>query len=101
MIVTVFLLLALGVVIWGVVSFNGLVRLRNQVRTAWADIDVQLKRRHDLVPQLCAQPDDMEYCVCAGYAEAEHDWCEWEAGGLHVCAARGEQEAGFEEVAHV
>jgi LemA protein len=28
------------------------VRLRNQVRTAWADIDVQLKRRHDLIPQL-------------------------------------------------
>ena len=47
MIVTVFLLLALAVVIWGVISFNGLVRLRNQVRTAWADIDVQLKRRHD------------------------------------------------------
>lgn len=36
----------------GIVSFNRLVRLRNQVRTAWADIDVQLKRRHDLVPQL-------------------------------------------------
>ena len=52
MIVTVFLLLAIAVLIWGVLSFNGLVRLRNQVRTAWADIDVQLKRRHDLVPQL-------------------------------------------------
>ena len=52
MIVTVFLLIALAVVVWGVISFNGLVRLRNQVRTAWADIDVQLKRRHDLVPQL-------------------------------------------------
>jgi LemA protein len=30
------------------------VRLRNQVSTAWADIDVQLTRRHDLVPQLVA-----------------------------------------------
>jgi LemA protein len=30
------------------------VRLRNQVRTAWADVDVQLVRRHDLVPQLVA-----------------------------------------------
>ncbi len=37
---------------WTVVVFNRLVRLRNQVRTAWADIDVQLIRRHDLVPQL-------------------------------------------------
>jgi LemA protein len=52
MIVTVFLVVALAVVVWGVIAFNGLVGLRNQVRTAWADIDVQLKRRHDLVPQL-------------------------------------------------
>lgn len=37
---------------WTVFAFNRLVRLRNQVRTAWADIDVQLLRRHDLVPQL-------------------------------------------------
>jgi LemA protein len=37
---------------WGVLTFNRLVRLRNQMRSAWADIDVQLTRRHDLVPQL-------------------------------------------------
>lgn len=37
---------------WAVVVFNRLVRLRNQVRTAWADVDVQLMRRHDLVPAL-------------------------------------------------
>ncbi|MEO5566795.1 MAG: LemA family protein [Luteimonas sp.] len=37
---------------WAMLVFNRLVRLRNQVRTAWADIDVQLQRRHDLVPQL-------------------------------------------------
>jgi LemA protein len=47
------LILILGVIaIWLVFSYNRLVRLRNQVRTAWADIDVQLTRRHDLVPQL-------------------------------------------------
>jgi len=39
---------------WLLFSYNRLVRLRNQVRTAWADIDVQLTRRHDLVPQLVA-----------------------------------------------
>lgn len=39
---------------WGVWVFNRLVRLRNQVNTAWADIDVQLTRRHDLVPSLVA-----------------------------------------------
>ena len=37
---------------WAVFAFNRLVRLRNQMRSAWADIDVQLTRRHDLVPQL-------------------------------------------------
>ena len=40
------------VVLWLVVTFNGLVRLRNQVKNAWAQIDVQLKRRHDLIPNL-------------------------------------------------
>jgi LemA protein len=33
-------------------SYNGLVGLRNQVKNAWAQIDVQLKRRHDLIPNL-------------------------------------------------
>src|SRR5512135_3066293 len=37
-------------IIWG--TYNGLVRLRNQVKNAWAQIDVQLKRRHDLIPNL-------------------------------------------------
>ena len=40
--------------VWAVVAFNRLVHLRNQVRNAWSDIDVQLKRRHDLVPELVA-----------------------------------------------
>jgi LemA protein len=35
-----------------VATFNGLVRLRNQTKNAWAQIDVQLKRRHDLIPNL-------------------------------------------------
>jgi len=39
-------------VLWFVFIFNGLVRLRNQVKNAWAQIDVQLKRRHDLIPNL-------------------------------------------------
>ena len=48
----VVLLLALALLAWAVFAYNRLVRLRNQWRTAWADIDVQLQRRHDLVPQL-------------------------------------------------
>ena len=38
--------------IWGIASFNGLVALRTRVQNAWSEIDVQLKRRHDLVPNL-------------------------------------------------
>ena len=50
-------LLALGVlfVLFALIAigiYNGLVALRNQTKNAWAQIDVQLKRRHDLVPNL-------------------------------------------------
>lgn len=37
---------------WGVLAYNGLVRLRERAEGAWADIDVQLKRRYDLIPNL-------------------------------------------------
>ncbi len=37
---------------WAIVIYNLLVRDRNRVLTAWSDIDVQLKRRHDLIPKL-------------------------------------------------
>ena len=47
-------ILAVALLAWAMMLFNRLVRLRNQVRTAWADIDVQLTRRHDLVPALVA-----------------------------------------------
>src|SRR4051794_29513281 len=39
-------------VLWAVAAYNGLVGLREQVRAAWAQIDVVLKRRHDLIPNL-------------------------------------------------
>jgi len=37
---------------WAIGIYNGLVKLRNQVKNAWSQIDVQLKRRHDLIPNL-------------------------------------------------
>ncbi len=40
------------VVAWVVIIFNGLIRLKNQVANAFRQIDVQLKRRHDLIPNL-------------------------------------------------
>jgi LemA protein len=40
------------VLLWGVLTFNVLVRARNRVNEAWSGVDVQLKRRRDLVPNL-------------------------------------------------
>ena len=44
------LIVVLG--LWFIFVYNGLVRLRNAVKNAWAQIDVQLKRRYDLIPNL-------------------------------------------------
>ncbi len=44
--------IGLVVVFWMVGIYNALVRMRNEVKNAWAQIDVQLKRRHDLIPNL-------------------------------------------------
>jgi LemA protein len=40
------------IVLWGISLYNSLIRLRNRRQNAFADIDVQLRQRHDLVPQL-------------------------------------------------
>lgn len=40
------------VVIWFIAAYNGFVTLKNRVQEAWADIEVQLKRRYDLIPNL-------------------------------------------------
>jgi len=45
---------AAGALLWAVVIYNRLVRDRNRVDAGWSDIDVQLKRRHDLIPKLVA-----------------------------------------------
>ena len=48
--------IVLGIVVlvalWAIAVYNGLVGGRNQAQTAWSQIDVQLKRRHDLIPNL-------------------------------------------------
>lgn len=59
-----FLLVAIGIVaLLGFMSYNGLVGLRQKTHQAFADIDVQLKQRHDLVPNLVE--------VVKGYATHE------------------------------
>jgi LemA protein len=52
--IAVYVILAVVVLIilYAIVAYNGLVRLRNRVENAWAQIDVQLKRRLDLIPNL-------------------------------------------------
>ena len=46
------LTLIAAVLLWAIWTYNRLVKKRNRVATAWSDIDVQLTRRHDLVPNL-------------------------------------------------
>ena len=52
-------------VLWLIAVFNSLIRLRNQTDEAWADIDVQLKRRYDLIPNLIE--------TVKGYAKHERE----------------------------
>jgi len=51
-VVLLFLVLAAAAVLFVVGVYNGLVSTRNEVKNAWSQIDVQLKRRHDLIPNL-------------------------------------------------
>ena len=48
----IFLIFVVALVFWAVAVYNGLVKLRNRTKEAWADIDVQLKRRYNLIPNL-------------------------------------------------
>lgn len=61
--VLIVLAIVAAVVIWVVFAYNSFVRLINRAKEAWADIDVQLKRRYDLIPNLVN--------TVQGYAEHE------------------------------
>src|SRR6266478_8262045 len=61
----VFLIIIVAIVAWVVLAYNRLVSLRNQVDNAWRQIDVQLKRRHDLIPNLVE--------AVKGYMQFERD----------------------------
>lgn len=49
---TIVIVLVVLVVLWLIATYNGLITLKNRVDEAWSDIDVQLKRRYDLIPNL-------------------------------------------------
>jgi len=59
----VLVLLVVAIVVVGIATYNRLVRLRNRTDNAWAQIDVQLRRRYDLIPNLVE--------TVKGYAEHE------------------------------
>ena len=53
MIALIIVLVVIGILILIMIGmYNGLVRARNETKNAWSQIDVQLKRRHDLIPNL-------------------------------------------------
>jgi LemA protein len=62
--ILIIILVVLGVVVlWAIFAYNSFIRLINRAKEAWADIDVQLKRRYDLIPNLVN--------TVKGYAEHE------------------------------
>ncbi len=61
----VLLVILAALVVWVIVAYNRLVSLRNQIDNAWRQIDVQLKRRHDLIPNLVE--------AVKGYMQFERD----------------------------
>jgi LemA protein len=54
MMIAIYIIIGVIVVValWLIATYNGLISLRNRTDEAWSDIDVQLKRRHDLIPNL-------------------------------------------------
>ena len=90
--VTAIILIVIGaiVVIYGIATFNSLIRLNNRAQEGFSDIDVQLKRRHDLIPNLVE--------TVKGYAAHERQTFEnVTAARNQATAARGpEQQAQAE-----
>lgn len=78
------IVLAIFLALWGIGIYNKLVQLRNQVKNAWSQIDVQLQRRYDLIPNL---------------VEAVKGYMAYEKGTLEaVVHARNQAQAARERV---
>jgi LemA protein len=87
---TLILGLIVLLVFWFVLVYNSLVVLRNRVKEAWSDIDVQLKRRHDLIPNLVE--------TVKGYASHERETFEKVIQARNMAmSAQGVKEKGEAE----
>ena len=64
--VGILLILVLLGILWGVSAYNGLVKARNVIQESWRQIDVELNRRYDLIPNLIE--------TVRGYARPR-EWC--------------------------
>ena len=86
---TLVLFIVVALLVWAAVAFNLLIRDRNRVAQAWSDVDVQLLRRHDLIPRLVEMVKGYagyERAVLANIAELRGQ------GANATPAARGEIE---------
>lgn len=91
---TTALMIIIGIVVvlllYIILTYNGLVTLRNRVKESWSDIDVQLKRRYDLIPNLVE--------VVKGYASHEKETLERVITARNVAmSANGAKEKGEAE----
>src|SRR5829696_4923954 len=79
--IIVVLVLMVAVIGWAVITYNGLIKLRNRVQEAWRQIDVELTRRHDLIPNLVE--------TVKGYASHERQTLEAVIAARNAAAAPG------------
>ncbi|HCC60130.1 MAG: hypothetical protein A2402_01945 [Candidatus Staskawiczbacteria bacterium RIFOXYC1_FULL_37_43] len=80
------------IVVWIIIAFNSLVVLKNRAKEAWSDIDVQLKRRYDLIPNLVE--------TVKGYATHERELFEkvTKARASAMSAQGAKEKAGAENM---
>lgn len=69
------------IALWAIAAYNGLISARNQVNSTWAQIDVQLKRRYDLIPNLVE--------TVKGYAKHEQETLERVVQARNAALAAG------------
>ena len=90
LIVWIVVILVVVLIGYGVLTYNGLVSLRNRIENAWAQIDVQLKRRYDLIPNLVE--------TVKGYAAHERETLEAVIQARNMAmAAQGPQDQAAAE----